>query len=216
MLPDVTIPISLAMLLEVFRPCFTAPTFRVFRALVVGMLAATSTFAGSCVAVGARHDVSASDNPVSSPDTRTVSVSSSLPADDTTPRPAVSTTTDGYTPVGFTAKVLLGTGSIRPSTSPILPAQEHFPICGHPTDDHPGESPRLALVGLPGCPARDGDAAGERTGYGADHGSVDEGRRAGLADAVAVLAAARRAVAAAQPGRGRRPGAPGCGLDSTT
>ncbi|ABD09778.1 transposase, IS4 family [Frankia casuarinae] len=39
MLPDVTIPVSLAVLLEGFRPCFTAPSFRTFRALVVGMLA---------------------------------------------------------------------------------------------------------------------------------------------------------------------------------
>src|SRR5215468_481025 len=30
MLPDITIPPSLARLLDVFRPCFTAPSFRTF------------------------------------------------------------------------------------------------------------------------------------------------------------------------------------------
>jgi len=54
MLPDVTIPVSFAVLLEGFRPCFTAPTFRVFRALVVGMLAAAGrrTVCGMLVGAG--------------------------------------------------------------------------------------------------------------------------------------------------------------------
>ncbi|WP_462186726.1 IS701 family transposase, partial [Frankia sp. CcWB2] len=41
-------------MLEGFRPCFTAPTFRVFRALVVGMLAATGrrTVRGMLVGAG--------------------------------------------------------------------------------------------------------------------------------------------------------------------
>lgn len=54
MLPDVTIPVSLAVLLEGFRPCFTAPSFRTFRALVVGMLAAGGrrTVCGMLVGAG--------------------------------------------------------------------------------------------------------------------------------------------------------------------
>jgi hypothetical protein len=39
MLPDVTLPLPAAVLLKVFRPCFTAPTFRTFRVLVAGFLA---------------------------------------------------------------------------------------------------------------------------------------------------------------------------------
>jgi hypothetical protein len=39
MLPDGTIPGSLADLLAVFRSCFTAPTFNTFSALVVGLIA---------------------------------------------------------------------------------------------------------------------------------------------------------------------------------
>lgn len=41
MLPGVTLPPSVAVLLEAFRPCFTAPSYRTFRALVVGFLAQT-------------------------------------------------------------------------------------------------------------------------------------------------------------------------------
>ena len=41
MLPDVTVPCSLSDLLAVFRPCFTAPTFRTFIGLVVGLIAQT-------------------------------------------------------------------------------------------------------------------------------------------------------------------------------
>ena len=54
MLPDVTVPFSLAVLLADFRPCFTVPTFRVFRALVAGMLAATGrrTVCGMLVGAG--------------------------------------------------------------------------------------------------------------------------------------------------------------------
>jgi hypothetical protein len=36
MLPGATVPRSLADLLAVFRPCFTAPTFQTFIGLVVG------------------------------------------------------------------------------------------------------------------------------------------------------------------------------------
>ncbi|WP_242606845.1 IS701 family transposase [Protofrankia symbiont of Coriaria ruscifolia] len=54
MLPDLTVPSSLAVLLADFRPCFTAPTFQVFRALVCGMLAATGrrTVCGMLVGAG--------------------------------------------------------------------------------------------------------------------------------------------------------------------
>ncbi len=54
MLPDVTLPLSLAVLLEVFQPCFTAPTFRTFRALAVGFLAQTGrrTVCGMLVGAG--------------------------------------------------------------------------------------------------------------------------------------------------------------------
>ena len=41
MLPDATVPCSLSDLLAVFRPCFTAPTFRSFLGLVVGLIAQT-------------------------------------------------------------------------------------------------------------------------------------------------------------------------------
>jgi hypothetical protein len=39
MLPDVTLPASLALLLGALRPCFTAPSFRTFCALVAGLAA---------------------------------------------------------------------------------------------------------------------------------------------------------------------------------
>jgi DDE superfamily endonuclease len=39
MLQGVTIPVSVSRVLEVFRPCFTAPTFETFTALVVGLVA---------------------------------------------------------------------------------------------------------------------------------------------------------------------------------
>jgi len=41
MLPRATIPRSLEVLLDEFRPCFTAPTLRTFTALAVGLIAAT-------------------------------------------------------------------------------------------------------------------------------------------------------------------------------
>src|SRR5215471_9491009 len=54
MLPDFTLPSSLAVLLTAFRPCFTAPTFEVFRALVGGTLARTGprTVCGMLVGAG--------------------------------------------------------------------------------------------------------------------------------------------------------------------
>ena len=54
MLPDVILPPSLASLLAVFQPCFTAPTFRTFCALAYGMLAATGrrTVCGMLVGAG--------------------------------------------------------------------------------------------------------------------------------------------------------------------
>ena len=39
--PGATAPCSLAGLLAVFRPCFTAPTFQTFVGLVVGLIAQT-------------------------------------------------------------------------------------------------------------------------------------------------------------------------------
>ena len=53
MLPDVTLPLSAAVLLEVFRPCFTAPTFRTFRVLVAGFLAQTGCRSVCGMLVGA-------------------------------------------------------------------------------------------------------------------------------------------------------------------
>ena len=41
MSPSPTAPCSLAGLLAVFRPCFTAPTFPTFVGLVVGLIAQT-------------------------------------------------------------------------------------------------------------------------------------------------------------------------------
>jgi hypothetical protein len=41
MLPALTLPASLAVLLETFRSCFTAPTFGTFQALVAGLVAQT-------------------------------------------------------------------------------------------------------------------------------------------------------------------------------
>ena len=53
MLPDVTLPPSLAVLLEVFQPCFTAPSYRMFRVLVVGFLAQTGCRSVCGMLVGA-------------------------------------------------------------------------------------------------------------------------------------------------------------------
>lgn len=41
MLPELSLPISLRRLLDAFAGCFTAPTFEVFRALTVGLIAQT-------------------------------------------------------------------------------------------------------------------------------------------------------------------------------
>ena len=41
MLPQVTLPPSLAMLVEVFGSCFTVPTFATFRVLLAGLIAQT-------------------------------------------------------------------------------------------------------------------------------------------------------------------------------
>ncbi len=41
MLPRATIPRSLEVLLDEFRPCFTVPTHRTFTGLAVGLIAAT-------------------------------------------------------------------------------------------------------------------------------------------------------------------------------
>src|SRR4029077_4640299 len=41
MLPGATVPRSLADLLAMFRPCFTAPTFPTFVGLLVGLIAET-------------------------------------------------------------------------------------------------------------------------------------------------------------------------------
>src|SRR5437899_12780649 len=41
MLPQVTLPASLAMLVEVFGSCFTVPTFATFRVLLAGLIAQT-------------------------------------------------------------------------------------------------------------------------------------------------------------------------------
>jgi uncharacterized membrane protein len=54
MLPDGTIPGSLAGLLAVFRPAFTAPTFRTFIGLAVGLIAQTRrrTVCGMLIGAG--------------------------------------------------------------------------------------------------------------------------------------------------------------------
>src|SRR4249920_3622811 len=56
MLPGATVPRSLAVLLAVFRPCFTAPTFRTFIGLVVGLIAQTRrrTVCGMLTGAGGR------------------------------------------------------------------------------------------------------------------------------------------------------------------
>ncbi|CAI7974481.1 hypothetical protein FRAHR75_130010 [Frankia sp. Hr75.2] len=54
---------------------------------------------------------------------------------DTTPRPAVSTRADEYTAVVFTAKVLLGSGRTRASTTSILPGRSTFLIPGAPSNN---------------------------------------------------------------------------------
>jgi hypothetical protein len=41
MLLDPTVPASLLNVLELVRGCFTAPTFRIFAALVAGLIAQT-------------------------------------------------------------------------------------------------------------------------------------------------------------------------------
>jgi hypothetical protein len=54
MLPGLTLPPSFAVLLAAFQPCFTAPTFTTFRALVGGMLAGAGrrTVCGMLVGAG--------------------------------------------------------------------------------------------------------------------------------------------------------------------
>jgi hypothetical protein len=54
MLPDDTVPGSIAGLLAVFRPCFTAPTFRTFTGLAVGLIAQTRrrTVCGMLIGAG--------------------------------------------------------------------------------------------------------------------------------------------------------------------
>jgi len=57
MLPRATIPRSLQALLEEFRPCFTAPTFATFCALVTGLIAQTQrrTVCGTLLGAGLEH-----------------------------------------------------------------------------------------------------------------------------------------------------------------
>jgi len=57
MLPRATIPRSLQELLEDFRPCFTAPTFATFCALVTGLIAQTRrrTVCGMLLGAGLEH-----------------------------------------------------------------------------------------------------------------------------------------------------------------
>lgn len=54
MLQVETLPVSLRELLQVFRPCFTAPTFRTFAVLLAGLIAAPArrTVCGMLVAAG--------------------------------------------------------------------------------------------------------------------------------------------------------------------
>ena len=53
MLPGATVPSSLAGLLAVFRPCFTAPTFPTFVGLVVGLIAQTRRRTVCAMLIGA-------------------------------------------------------------------------------------------------------------------------------------------------------------------
>lgn len=57
MLPGLTVPSSLLALLQVLRPCFTAPTFRTFSALVIGLAMATRrrTVVGILLGAGLTH-----------------------------------------------------------------------------------------------------------------------------------------------------------------
>ena len=57
MLPGATVPRSLADLLAVFRPCFTAPTFPTFVGLLVGLIAQTRrrTVCGMLTGAGLDH-----------------------------------------------------------------------------------------------------------------------------------------------------------------
>jgi len=57
MLPVATIPRSLRGLLEAFRPCFTAPTYRTFTGLAVGLIAQTRrrTVCGMLLGAGLEH-----------------------------------------------------------------------------------------------------------------------------------------------------------------
>jgi len=54
MLPDVTLPASLTLLLAVFEPCFTAPAFRTFCALACGFWAQTGRRTVCGMLTGAR------------------------------------------------------------------------------------------------------------------------------------------------------------------
>jgi hypothetical protein len=53
-MPTPSLPRSLADLLIVFRPCFTAPTFATFRAMVTGFLAQPGPHTVTGMLVGAR------------------------------------------------------------------------------------------------------------------------------------------------------------------
>ena len=55
MLRGLTLPGTLSRVLDVFRPCFTAPTFETFTALVVGLVAhsAERTVRGMMTGTGA-------------------------------------------------------------------------------------------------------------------------------------------------------------------
>jgi hypothetical protein len=57
MLPGATVPRSLANLLAMFRPCFTAPTFPTFVGLLVGLIAQTRrrTVCGMLTGAGLEH-----------------------------------------------------------------------------------------------------------------------------------------------------------------
>jgi hypothetical protein len=95
-----------------------------------------TTLAGSCRANGLRHGANARDNSAPSLLARTASASSTPPARDTTPEPAASTRTQGYNPVVFTWKVLLGSARHGPrqTTSSLVRSTFQFnDTSSHPT-----------------------------------------------------------------------------------
>ena len=116
------------------------------------------TLAGSWIAVGLRHGSSATESARSSPAARTLSTSNSPPAWDTTPTPAASVRTRGYSPVDSrTRKVLLPRDDRDPRQATSSQVRSTF--------RHSAPGIRSSSANGPG--SLDGQPCGPRGGRGA-------------------------------------------------